>query len=1144
MYPQYTNSKFYNRLYHKREMIELKAQPDQSVQMDDSCKFKRFEPRNYQLWVRRFLSDSTPYNSLLLIHEVGTGKTCTALLLAESLKRYHIMQDKRILYITRASLKDSIYDSIYNPAKRVTQRKRKIDQYQCLGDTYGISMEGRLKSTEEKRRISRRKINRVFKILSYGEIPGEISHKLKVKGLQWDGQIQSLTDPIRNVIAEEYSYRLIILDEVHNIKTKQSADDKLIPPYMEAICSCAVGLKLLLMSATPMYDSPRELIYYINLMRLIDKLPKVSESNYFTTDGQLKPSAEEQLIDICKGRISYVRGRKPPMFPFATYSSKSAIHNEMSRTIQDEPILTEDQIQFTKTVACQMSVDHYQHYITEVQRLGKKQQVETEEDRLSQHLEDDAIEERGTGGISSLLQINNFCKLSTNNRPYVGETGFLGELGRNDGSALFYPHRIGDTKRILIRFQDHMLHQRGTANEVPLFDPDFLQMYSPKLMELWEQLQHSTGVIYVYTEYKYFGALLIALFLEYMGLERYTVKGEYSLLDYHRNERGGGGKKNRVDYEQLTPITGTFRDKYKREPRIAKYMLLSGAIRNYDMIHLTPGRAAEIINSADNVDGQSVRIIIGTRVSGEGLDLHRIRQIHIMEPWYNLSRLEQIEGRGVRQCSHKDLRPENRNVEIFRYCTIPPKESNESIETIDYRIYRIAEKKDRAIKSVEYLLKKWAVDCYLWKDLNQFQTNNQRKYPQRLSSGERRIFYLRDEPYSRMCNYRDNCNPPCGEEIQPKDRNITNDTYPESERIAEVRRQLQFYTQLEFRFTKSMAKKYLATLIGNVYDHHLQLALDSIVADRLPVYDAYDREGLLDKTQKGEMIIYYFLPKELESQHGRFLPEYYTNQPLMLQPDRVSLNKIEDKEIDVRSLRNRSVHISFTADQLLSMIQDMERFGDNMISTYKLRITPRELKMLCYSMTLDYILPTQFMDIVKDKLYRKLDDKIWKKYIENRPFFYQASPAHWIMRQKREVWGFTKNKFELLPAVEQGRLYQEYKRSSTRRMTSIQDEFAGIHGFIAVVGKQIVYKLYVGKNRGETLTLQAKKSKRTDVKGRVCSTFKTEEMTEYLRDITGKSVEASSKYSMCKEIEFILRYNDLMRKNRVRWNYIEGEIIR
>ena len=66
--------------------------------------------------------------------------------------------------------------------------------------------------------------------------------------------------------------------------------------------------------------------------------------------------------------------------------------------------------------------------------------------------------------------------------------------------------------------------------------------------------------------------------------------------------------------------------------------------------------------------GERLKIIIGSSVLKEGVSFFRTRQLHILEPWHNKSRLEQVVGRGLRHCSHKDLKPEDRNIEIFLYC--------------------------------------------------------------------------------------------------------------------------------------------------------------------------------------------------------------------------------------------------------------------------------------------------------------------------------------------------------------------------------------------------------------------------------------------------------------------------------------------
>ena len=60
-----------------------------------------------------------------------------------------------------------------------------------------------------------------------------------------------------------------------------------------------------------------------------------------------------------------------------------------------------------------------------------------------------------------------------------------------------------------------------------------------------------------------------------------------------------------------------------------------------------------------------------------------------MEPWYNMNRIEQIIGRAVRTCSHKQLPFVKRNVEIYLHCLA----STSRVETADMYLYRKAEAK-------------------------------------------------------------------------------------------------------------------------------------------------------------------------------------------------------------------------------------------------------------------------------------------------------------------------------------------------------------------------------------------------------------------------------------------------------------------
>ena len=51
------------------------------------CK-KSFELSPHQNFIRNFLSEYTPYNGVLLYHGLGTGKTCSAIGIAEETRKY------------------------------------------------------------------------------------------------------------------------------------------------------------------------------------------------------------------------------------------------------------------------------------------------------------------------------------------------------------------------------------------------------------------------------------------------------------------------------------------------------------------------------------------------------------------------------------------------------------------------------------------------------------------------------------------------------------------------------------------------------------------------------------------------------------------------------------------------------------------------------------------------------------------------------------------------------------------------------------------------------------------------------------------------------------------------------------------------
>lgn len=121
-----------------------------------------------------------------------------------------------------------------------------------------------------------------------------------------------------------------------------------------------------------------------------------------------------------------------------------------------------------------------------------------------------------------------------------------------------------------------------------------------------------------------------------------------------------------------------------------------------------------LFNGVDNIDGSKIRLVIGSPMVSEGHSLMHVRSIHVMAPWWNHTRIEQVVGRGVRALSHAQLPPEERTVDIFLYN--PKLQGGE--KTFYGHMYEVAERKDLAMRRVIRLLKTESIDCENAKVIN------------------------------------------------------------------------------------------------------------------------------------------------------------------------------------------------------------------------------------------------------------------------------------------------------------------------------------------------------------------------------------------------------------------------------------------
>jgi len=81
----------------------------------------------------------------------------------------------------------------------------------------------------------------------------------------------------------------------------------------------------------------------------------------------------------------------------------------------------------------------------------------------------------------------------------------------------------------------------------------------------------------------------------------------------------------------------------------------------------------EAFNHKGNLYGEYIHIILISSSGAEGISLKAVRQVHVMEPFWNYIRVDQVLGRAARMGSHSDLPEEERNVEQYLYLTMLPK---------------------------------------------------------------------------------------------------------------------------------------------------------------------------------------------------------------------------------------------------------------------------------------------------------------------------------------------------------------------------------------------------------------------------------------------------------------------------------------
>jgi superfamily II DNA or RNA helicase len=1025
LYPSLDDPKFIIKIAEKKEFNDTKYDGDiyEDIQKRaDMLGNAEFELAPHQLFVKNFLSSQTPYNSLLLYHQLGTGKTCSAIGICEEMRTYlkQVGIQKRIIIVASPNVQDNFRLQLFD------ERKLKLvdglwNIRACTGNNLIKEINPmNMKNMPKEKVISQidTLINTSYLFLGYDGFANYIT-----KILNFNSEKPNPAQEVRNLRAE-FNGRLIVIDEVHNVRISEDNENKKVALYLMKLVKSVENLRLLLLSATPMYNTYREIIWLLNLMNANDRRGQIDIKNVFDKMGNFKPGGEELLIRKATGYVSYIRGENPYTFPFRVFPNIfSPANTFMERTypkyqMNGKIITKEGAIQILKQQIYTTNIGSYQSLVYKVvidglrkrksvavnqfgdsrkmptfenmetfgytilqlpieslimvypidgleesaervapierysdgseeegviapelvvapepviipapvdeeevitikvkrcpngtRRNPKTKECEKNKQKIpvTEYVQDEIILERREPGEdgpfvmnaeqvapepiedldidlanlelepSSAPQIDITNRASSENsipdalteeplnvdvditeepssENSIASTGGdpspnSNDMGEND--YINYQDLTG--KKGLSRIMS-FVDKSSTPREKGsyayktekfgrIFAPNEIGKYSSKIKNICDIILKSEGIILVYSQYIDAGLIPFALALEELG---FTRNGRESLF-------------KTPPTSPIDSITMQPRDTAGGSFSPAKYAMITGDDR------LSPDNQAEVnaITNDNNKDGTKIKVVLISRAGSEGVDFKFIRQVHILDPWYTMNRIEQIIGRAVRSFSHKDLPFEKRNVEIYLHGTILPDNKEEAA---DLYVYRVAEYKAVQMGRVSRILKETAVDCLLNNDqVNFTQANMNINVRQVLSDGQViENFPVGDMPYSATCDYMETCEFKCKpfKTIEPDD--INNDTYNESfitmnndkliQKVKDLMKEKFFYKKNELLSKINTPKPYPYVQI--------YAALTQLIEDGSQVIvDKYGRSGYLVNIDE----YYLFQPSELNS---------------------------------------------------------------------------------------------------------------------------------------------------------------------------------------------------------------------------------------------------------------------------------------
>ena len=197
-------------------------------------------------------------------------------------------------------------------------------------------------------------------------------------------------------------------------------------------------------------------------------------------------------------------------------------------------------------------------------------------------------------------------------------------------------------------------------NEEEYFNPRALAIYSPKFLKLLQNLQDPkhVGLNLVYSQFRTLeGIGILKMAMEANDYAQFRIKHNKASNQWVLDNRPEDAGKRR-----FALYTGT-EDAEEKE--------IIRCIFNSEWDQVPSNIRDELLRiSSNNFYGEVINTLMISASGAEGINLRNVRYVHIVEPYWHPVRIEQVVGRARRICSHQDLPPALRTVNVFLYLMV------------------------------------------------------------------------------------------------------------------------------------------------------------------------------------------------------------------------------------------------------------------------------------------------------------------------------------------------------------------------------------------------------------------------------------------------------------------------------------------